>query len=161
MSNARIDHSVSSNNVNNSDSSSNLGNSINDFLSHQEDPSEFAVTALTNGNNWLVELESQIGNVEEGWADGASSMTQYYDNQLQTSLTNMASATGTQLQKDQANFQALQTCVSNAEQNYGNVVQGGTTVLNGTQTAAQQFSTLANTPIQQKAFVGNLLMSWS
>jgi len=161
MSNARIDHSVSSNNVNNSDSSSNLGNTINNFLSHQEDPSEFAVTALTNGNNWLVELESQIGNVEEEWSDGASVMTQFYDNELNTAVSGMSTLTGSQLQIAQANFQALQTSVSNAEQNYGNVVQGGTTVLNGTQTAAQQFSTLANTPIQQKAFVGNLLMSWS
>ena len=134
---------------------------INDFLNSQEDPSEFAINALTKGSNDLVLIESQVANVEQGWAVGASGQTQWLDTKLNDAVTAMSGLTGSDLQKAQTGFQALQTSVSNTEQNYGNVVQGGTTALNSTQQAQQQFNSLANTPIQQKGFVNNLILAWS
>jgi hypothetical protein len=134
---------------------------INNFLNKQEDPSEFAVNALTEGSNALVLIESQVANVEQGWAVGASGQTQYLDTTLNDAVTAMQGVTGSALQQKQAAFQALQTSVSKTQQNYGNVVQGGTTTLNSTQQAQQQFNSLANTPIQQKGFVNNLILAWS
>jgi hypothetical protein len=138
-------------------------NDMNDWLNNQEDPSQFAVTALTEGSNSLVMMEAEVANVEQGWANGASGQTKYLDDQLNAAVSAMSApgVSGTDLQKAQAKFQALQTSVSNSEQNYGNVVQGGTTTLNATQTAQQQFNSLANTPIQQKGYVNNLIMAWS
>jgi len=136
-------------------------NNMNDWLNNQQDPSQFAVTALTEGSNSLVMMEAEVANVEQGWANGASGQTKYLDDQLNAAVSSMSGLSGTDLQKAQSKFQALQTSVSNTEQNYGNVVQGGTTTLNATQTAQQQFNSLANTPIQQKGYVNNLIMAWS
>jgi len=131
------------------------------WLANQVDPSQYAVDVFTEGSNSLVMMESQVANVEQGWASGASAQTNVLDAQLTTLVSQMASATGTDLQKQQANFQVQQTFVSNTEQNYGNVVQGATPILNGVQTAQTQLNQLSNTPIQQKGFVNNLITSWS
>lgn len=130
-------------------------------LENQEDPSELLINSLVEQNNLLIGIQSGSSQVETLWAQGADSNVTAGDNYLNMLSSQMQNLSGDALSKAQGQFQAAQTEVSNADQNYNNVVQGGSSVMNALTQVEAQAIQLGGTAKQNKDNINTLLVGWT
>lgn len=126
----------------------------------QEDPALLLLMNSTGTQQAEMGIQGAVGDVVQDWSDGATSNISAGDSALSTIVSGMSGLTGSALQKANTNYQNVQTQVSNNNNLYSNVMQGGGTVLtNMTDVESQnlQFCSVASDLIGN---VSNMLMGW-
>jgi hypothetical protein len=132
---------------------------VNKYMS-QKDPALLLLLNSTGTQQAEMGIQGAVGNVVQDWSNGATNNISAGDAALSTIVAGMSGLTGSDLQKANTHYQNIQTQVSNNNNLFSNVMQGGGTILtNLTDVESQnlQFCSVASDIIGN---VSNMLMGW-
>lgn len=125
------------------------------------DPLLFLLMASVNTAQKELGIQAGVADVSNKWSQGALANVQVGDAILTSLAAAVTAADSATLPKAQAAYQVAQTQISNNNQNYSNIVQGGTTAMTSlTQVQAQvlQFCQIIQANMDA---INNLISSWS
>jgi len=130
-----------------------------DFF-NQADPAMLLLQYATKTQDLEIGIQSGVGMVLQAWSEGATAATDAGDNALMAQSSSMAGMTGNQLTQANAKYTAMQAAVSNLNNQYSNVMQGGGTELTNLTEVESQNLQLCSIAVDSQNNRNNLIMAW-
>lgn len=126
----------------------------------QADPVMLLLQNATTTQTLELGIQGGVSNVLQSWSDGATDSIDAGNNLLSADAAAMQGLTGDALTQANAQYQEDQTRVSNINNQYSNVMQGGGTALTSLTDVESQNLQFCAITAENQDNTNNLIMSW-
>lgn len=128
----------------------------------QADPALLLLRNATKTQNMETEIQAAVGVVLEDWSNGATANTNAGDTYLTTLAAAVTAATTTNaISQANAAYSCAQTKVSNINNQYSNVMQGGGTELTDLTDVKSQNLQFCSVTTEFQDALNQLIQTWA
>lgn len=130
---------------------------------NQVDPMFLLLENSTTTQEKELQIQGSASNVLEDWSNGAATAMDYGNQILQNMAGKMneSGITPTTVSQYQADYNTLQTQVSNLNNQYSNIMQGGGTIVSNLSQVEQQSLQLCQVTIDFQNNMNQLISQWA